>query len=117
MTDWERGFKMDSINGLTYIQKYLNLGVAKTEEFNNTNNFIRKHLDPEVWDTLQQVTDYTLPSAYPTLKGDKLEGYIIIDLDKFHQFKILLRALILSEVLDQVRESYQFYIDKIEFKT
>lgn len=107
---------MDSINGLTYMQKYLNLGLANTEEFNNTNYFIRKHLNPEVWDTLQQVTDYTLPDAYPMLKGKRSQGYTVIDLDKFAKFKILLKALISDEVLDLVRENYQYNISIIEFK-
>ena len=107
---------MDSINGLTYIQKYLNLGVANSEEFNNTNYFIRKHLDPEVWDTLQQVTGYILTDAYPMLKGDKLQGYTVIDLDKFDKFKILLKALISDEVLELVRENHQYDISIIEFK-
>lgn len=104
---------MDSISGLTYQQKYLRLGVTKYVDFNKTNNFIRKHIDPEVYDTLQDVTDYILKDAYPMEKGNKLHGYLVMDLDKFNKFKIILRALLSDDILNEVRENYQYCIDEM----
>lgn len=101
---------MDSIAGLTYAQKYLRLGVTKHEDFNKTNNFIKKRLDPEVYDTLQDMADYILKDAYPVCKGKRLDGYTIIDLEKFNKFKIILRALLSDDVLNQVRGKYQYNI-------
>jgi|TARA_A100001518_G_C1227290_1_gene80754 hypothetical protein len=104
---------MDSVSGLTYQQKYLRLGVTTSKDLNRTNNFIRKHIDPEVYDTLQDVTDYILKDAYPVYKGKRLDGYIIIDLEKFNKFKIILRALLSDDILNEVREKYQYDISKM----
>jgi hypothetical protein len=105
----EKISSITGVSGLSYVEALTQrISVTDKDSFDATLAFIRSKMTKELYDTLLSVTPLVIEDVYPTCNDKKMEDILVLNMDNFGKFRILLVGLLGDDVIAEIRENYQF---------